>query len=508
MARRGKGDRQIRAQERRAAKKERRREKKQKKKDDHRRYSITENDEQADALMSLMPPGATFYWLMKPPNAEIPGTNIAGNEDSSMNYWGPAPTLCPMTQAGKDAYNAMHTYSMQGPGAGGNPLGSSSYNQVKRPSTHINVRDKHHWTESPVQSRGRVPMLEACEYSIMMNPVINQIMNNLGVLSTNANGTYEATKKMFEQTGEAVAETVMDLADGDIVEGLKTLGTDVLSKSLKGIFSVAQAFGDDAVKGVKESFSDLKKMEAAGGKTPIEPARAADPLNPYKDLYWGRPTGFKYGFPYTSDPAFDRTNSFGDAGANNIASNLAQASAEISSSIAFHRLLAPGRYIEQPTAFTFTGREKSYTCNFPLFNTKDYNEIIKNWQFIYLLTYQNTPNRQSKDLILPPCIYEAYVPGLWYAKYASITNLNVEFLGARREMEIPVPYLDHLSSDAVNSEDGGKGGRNWSMSKKVAYSVIPDAYQVSITFTEMFANSQNFMYHMLSESMSDKISIS
>ena len=41
-----------------------------------------------------------------------------------------------------------------------------------------------------------------------------------------------------------------------------------------------------------------------------------------------------------------------------------------------------------------------------------YAEIIKNWQFLFLLTYQNTPNRITRDLIDPPCIYEAYIKQL------------------------------------------------------------------------------------------------
>jgi len=177
--------------------------------------------------------------------------------------------------------------------------------------------------------------------------------------------------------------------------------------------------------------------------------------------------------------------------------------AEALSDISAKKVMAPGRMIEQPKGFTFDGRERSYTVKFPLFNTKSFTEIIRNWQFIYLLTYQNTPNRITRDLIDPPCIYEAKIPGVWYSKYASITNMQVDFVGGRREMDMPVPYL-------TSAEDGsadGKSESNWLLQKRKITTVIPDAYMLTITITELFSETQNFMYHMVKESMSDKIKV-
>ena len=159
--------------------------------------------------------------------------------------------------------------------------------------------------------------------------------------------------------------------------------------------------------------------------------------------------------------------------------------------------------IEELKGFSFTGRERSYTVKFPLFNTKNFTEIIKNWQFIYLLTYQNTPNRITRDLIDPPCIYEARIPGVWYSKYSSITNMQVDFIGARREMEMPVQYLTKSSDGSVD----GKAETNWHSNKRKITTVIPDGYMVTITVTELFSETQNFMYHMVKESMSDKIKV-
>lgn len=459
-------------------------------------YTISSNLDM-EAMEALMPPGSTFYWLMKPPNSILPGVN----QDKGNDYWGPAPKLVPMSRAGKEEYDSMYADVTED---------YDSYESIKSPSTYINIRDMHHWTESPVSGRQRVPMMEVREYSILMNPVINQIMNNLGVLHGNAGSAYNAFKDIMDGSDnvEDMTEEEAGMVE-QITNSISPLGAigglgSVVAGAFNAIKKVATAAGQNAIEGWNSASEFFDNESGPGYKA----AEAADPMRPYKELYYRQPTGFKYGLPYTSDPVYERTNSFGQVKPVKILSNLSEALAEASSSLSLNKMLAPGQYIEKPTTFDFTGREKSYTVNFPLFNTKDFVEIIKNWQFLYLMTYQNTPNRQSKDLILPACIYEAYIPGVWYAKYASITNLSVEFLGARREMEIPLPFLEWNTGVGLYDGAETKGSTKWNLQKKIAYTVIPDAYQVSITFTEMFGNSQNFMYHMLEESMQDKIKVS
>ena len=147
--------------------------------------------------------------------------------------------------------------------------------------------------------------------------------------------------------------------------------------------------------------------------------------------------------------------------------------------------------------------------------------MCKNWEFLFLLVYQNTPNRISKDLANPPCIYEAKIPGVWYSKYASITNVKVDFVGARREMPIKINFIEKNESvdlsDTSNDLPGNRidsagestgtpynaggytdetgktipaGATEWKLTKKTLMTVIPDAYQVSITVTELFSETQ------------------
>lgn len=400
---------------------------------------------------TLIPPNASFYWKMLPPKKG----GGSGGEIGKKSGFGPAPRLSPASES-KDPTTGDHMEDTPGP------------------STHINIRDVHHWTESPTHARREVPMLMLKEFRILTNPMLNQVMNNIGVAVQTGTG--------LVSQGATAANLLADLTKDK--DGNFTLNSTQLAKNIEG------------------------KMEASIGATAIKALEGTDsgyanPLNPYSMLYTVSPTKFKYTFPYMEDSYIQKSGGFGGVPEAGLLTNITQIAAEGLSDISAKKVMAPGRMIEQPKGFTFDGRERSYTVKFPLFNTKDFTEIIRNWQFIYLLTYQNTPNRITRDLIDPPCIYEAKIPGVWYSKYASITNMQVDFVGGRREMDMPVPYLTSAEDGSID----GKSESNWLLQKRKITTVIPDAYMVTITITELFSETQNFMYHMVKESMSDKIKV-
>jgi hypothetical protein len=82
--------------------------------------------------------------------------------------------------------------------------------------------------------------------------------------------------------------------------------------------------------------------------------------------------------------------------------------------------------------------------------------------------------------------------------------LSVEYVGARREMFLPIQVLDKPSD--AGSDVGSTQNLTWLLQRKKTVAIIPDAYQVTITLTELFPDSQNFKYQMLRESMNDIIS--
>lgn len=402
----------------------------------------------------------THYWQFMPPKK---GKSI--NENTAAvrraSGFGPAPRLAPMN----------------------NPDDTQSTDSV--PTTHVNVRDNHHWTESPISSRGEVPFLTLKEYKILMNPMLNQMLNNINVAVQATVETADSINSAFKQITSAFEEQekAKDQSGG----------------------------GTTTKPDFKSTLKNVQNQITSGLANAAEDAQTdqfADPLEPYKMMYVMKPTLFRYTFPYMEDTYRSVSNSFGDdssaGGMLGMVNDMAEIGTNAINDLTMRRMREPGIMIEKPKGFTFTGREKSYSVKFPLFNTKSYEEIIKNWQFLFLLVYQNTPNRITKDLVDPPCIYEAKIPGLWYSKYACIDNMRVDFKGARRLMELPVMFVDEV---AEPGQSGSTGSKNWVNSRRTITTVIPDAYEVTVSVRELFSETQNFMYHMLRESSDNTVTV-
>lgn len=415
-----------------------------------------------------MPQGARLYWKMDPPlRLGISEHNGIASEVKRMSGYGPAPRLEPVTR--RDTNTTSEDF----------------------PSVHINVRDEHHWTESPQSSRREVPTLSLKEMRIMTNPMLNQMFNN--IMSTVEAGAD------FVSKAQSVYNKISDASSFDFASASKEINeSGDKSSDQDGNTQPTNSGGQGPV------------LENVGRGSALlsESKQYADPMNPYSLLYTTMATGFKYSMPYMEDTYITNSSMFGEDPTNSsgklvqMVGDLAEIGREFMQTLNMRKMTSPGRLVEQPKAFTFTGREKSYTVSFPLLNTKSYTEVIKNWQFLFLLAYQNTPNRINRDLIDPPCIYEAYIPGLWYSKYAALTNLSVNFVGARREMFVPIQFLDHADNEHAQTATG-----NWIPKNKKCLAVIPDAYQVTMTFTELFGETQNFKHQMLRESINQQITV-
>lgn len=370
-----------------------------------------------------------------------------GDDWKNSTGWSPAPQLIP-TEPSEYGINER-------------PFGSHSHGSLTQ---LVNIIDNYNWTGSPKSSRLDVPELILREERIMANPMINQIANNLSVGLQKGLRAYNIFKS--EMDGGAVADALKKADD---------TATDLLKSSEK-----VPIIGDMVNAGKDLAYSSDSVMSA------------------YEDLYYVKPTGFKYRLPYLENKYKDIQNTFDNANPDTgvgaglfggMAQGLSKIAAQVATSF---NVLEPGTYIEQPKFYGFGSRSgKTYTVQFPLVNTgNDFQDVINNWQLLFLLIYQNTPNRVSRDLIDPPKIYEATVRGTWYSRWSYISSMSVEFLGATRKMFVPVPVSyqgDNL--EVYNRYEGFE-------------TVIPDAYQIKIAVTELFAETQNSLYAMLREKQS------
>lgn len=323
---------------------------------------------------------------------------------------------------------------------------------------HIDVIKDFAWTESPKTSRHDVPTLFLREKKIQVNPQINQIANNLFVVA--------------EKTARGASNFTPD-----------EFKSKIANNQVKANNSMGEAMISGGSK-LGKAFSELAGSKGIGV------------MAPYEHLYYTKDTGFVYSLPYMTGMSKNVQNSYGGTGTN---SALLQAVGKVAEIGAFGstgvNIADPGTYIDQPQLYSFGGSQKSYTAQFPLINTYSWSDVVRNWQLLFLLVYQNTPNRLTRDLIDPPCIYEANLDGTWYSKYAYINQLNINFIGATRKMTIDVPsqyvdnYAGNISDQFIQVE-----------------TIIPDAYDVSITVTELVSETQNMMYHSINQANS-KVSV-
>lgn len=215
-------------------------------------------------------------------------------------------------------------------------------------------------------------------------------------------------------------------------------------------------------------------------------------LKPYEGLYLTEDTGFVYSFPYLSNEQSSLVNSFGDEDEafhtspfliknQSLGGFVRDFRSSLQATAAITNITAPGVYIEKPKFFRFADKGEKITFNFPLINTGHSNwyDVQKNWQLLFMLIYQNRPNRRSRDLIDPPCIYEMNIPGIKYMPFCFISELTIDFIGNRRQVSIDIPGMDGKIESIAT--------------------IIPDAYQVTITLEGLVAEAQNMLYAMLTD---------
>jgi len=211
-------------------------------------------------------------------------------------------------------------------------------------------------------------------------------------------------------------------------------------------------------------------------------------LSVYTEIFsQENPTEFRYIFPYFNKTAFDLgtqnwqqldpigesikkfaggaqkfLNIFGDTGKT--LGNVVGGAVKVGEFIqqgAETALMAQYPSIgTQDRPRVFAGHsERQITISFPLLNTVNPYEYYKNRDLIYLLMSQNLYNKRDYITGVPPVFYDVHIPGQYYCYAAAMTNINVEHLGNTRILD-----------------------SSWT---------IPDAYQVTLTLTEMVTPSKN-----------------
>ena len=346
-----------------------------------------------------------------------------------------------------------------------------------RGSYTVDIIKDFPWTVSPqnVESIGDVPILHLRENTLEYNPLINQIMTDIASAANDISSGINQVKDLFDMIKTANADVEICKETGKRKDGKSAIFEGLFVNTPKAVLGkVKKTFNKEI--SLKQSLG--LSLQQAG------PGKKFDVMNPYKNLYTTRHTGWKFKMPWFYATYRDKSNSFGGetrggGSALGAIANIANKAANFGQAV---NLLEPGSYIDKPKPFSFNQAGSTYHIQFPLLNTLDYEQLVRNWQLVFLLSYHNSPNRITRSLIDPPVIYEALVPGVWYAPYVHISSLTIGYLGSTRKMKIRIPSV---TKNILADLDFGFSTID---------AVIPDAYQVEIGFTELVPEARNQMY--------------
>jgi hypothetical protein len=391
--------------------------------------------------------------------------------------------------------------SISGPGANNIAKDSSSYGL-------IDVVNNFQWTTSPKSSRMEVPAIFLKEKRLKNNSLYAQVayygMALGGILGGAAGGLTALNSSIrpfvtsvlggfgagtFTQVLNNALGQLTSYISGNAGAAESGIFSSNITRIAEGVGAIAgwNATPETIQAGVNAIASISQQL---GRFTPDNfniPSLNSDILSPYEGLYITEDTKFIYNMPYFSNEQNTVNNMFGDfdevmgeggidpLNAYGAAKNVRAAANFVSGTVNFD---APGIYIEKPKFFNFKETGEQIRFSFPLINTgwSTFEDVVQNWQLMYMLAYQNRPNRRTRDLIDPAVIYEITIPGVRFYPYAYISNMAINFVGARRRMNIRVPL------------EGGLGTIN---------TIIPDAYVIDITFTTLVSETQNFLYACL-----------
>jgi hypothetical protein len=366
-----------------------------------------------------------------------------------------------LTSASQERY----TPAINGPStkqAAGQPVTAQNA-PTKIPGKNINfVENYKNWCVSPVlndiyKQEIKLPIIHFKEYRLLTSTLWEQAKYFAFISATIPGRLAEDVSNFFSSRE---LDFVGPPEPNYIVEALR---------STQGLIN--STFGYAAEK-IGELNIDTPDMARSGS------------TDPYEGIYSPTETRFEYTFPYYTSLLKSKDSKFGDAYSGDgkgalptfIDSLLSKGN---NPNKGIRALVEPGIFIEKTQFYQFdqNGGE-SISFSFPLLNTISQEQINENYQFLFLLIYQNTMYRKDRSAFIPPCIYEVLVPGTRYMKWAYISRLSIDFIGTRRMIEV----------------DSGIG---------VFKTIVPEAYNVNITVTGLHEEAGNFLIRSSANNFSE-----
>jgi hypothetical protein len=375
----------------------------------------------------------------------------------------------------------------------------------------VDVVNDFYWTYSKLrESRQEVPRVILTEKRQKVNSLISQLKYSFGAAFTTAQNS------------------------------LNQAGRDPL---------IRQALGNNTVSNASNAIGNINQSATQFAETIVPQIKDNNPvfqnplMKPYENLYITEDTGWKFILPYFDNYSSAQANVYsGDSNAN--FSGLAKMAAEGFSNAAdvISTLANPVdiSFVEKAKLYNYSTEGEEISFTFPLINTGSatFEDVVRNWELLFLLLYNNKPSRRSVSIVDPPVLYQLDIPGVKFLPFCYVSNIAVEFQGSRRELEFNLNYADNLRVTNIPSQLGEENNSNTlnnfntddtfninapprnlvgdffnaattratttykseffnnQTSRKIK-TIVPDAYLIRITVKSLLAETKNFMYSLI-----------
>lgn len=366
----------------------------------------------------------------------------------------------------------------------------------------VDVLGTFPWTNTNGDARQDVPGIVLKEYNVTRSSLFQQARYLLSA-TPDVVGALETVTKEIGTRNSLIVGGLAGLAAAGPGKRIAGAGTGLLAAA-----AVSSGLAKDLSNG----------LTAAAGDLLLQPNTKLKPyLQPYDGLYATKPTGFQYVLPYFNevwkenleewDALNGQTYNKFDSALKDMGEFYNEGGLGGFTGAGALRSFFPAAYIESPKNFRFAdGSAERVSVRFTLYNTTTFADVVRNWQFCFLMMYQNRPNRASRVLVDVPSIYEIAVPGIFYYPFAFISAIRIGQLGGTRQMAIPIMTTNSgdFVPHTVQTPNGPKqvqtrplGGTTENVSIADLNTIIPDAYDVEIQFTPLVTETKNLLYHTL-----------
>lgn len=236
---------------------------------------------------------------------------------------------------------------------------------------------------------------------------------------------------------------------------------------------------DSSIKRQYAFYTQLTKSTIANARGSVL-SDMREVLDAYRDIWpKDKPTKFVYKFPYFSKTNMELStepwaalDSVGESikkvvgglgkavGLENVTSALNKGLEGLEAATDFAQMVRyPAVGVTDRPKIFMAHNDRSITISFTLLNTINQGDWKNHRDLIYLLMSQNLFNKRDFTTGVPPVFYDIHIPGQYYCYAACMTNIKVENLGNQRLL-----YGTYI---------------------------VPDAYQVELTLTELVKPSKN-----------------